>query len=133
MARVYKVNFAAAYIVASNPKSLVIFALGSVSSSGWTNPELVPWIYIVPPADGIYDFDMEATPPSGINTPVITPIAVGGLFPSPPKGLKGVRIHGTANEVVVLLDKRNEIEFEDAKVKPMGGGNFPWPGTLAQK
>lgn len=129
MSRVYKVASVQAQIVKSNPPALVVCAIGAVSSSGWKNPALSPWVYIVPPADGIYDFDFVATPPDGISFPVITPIAVADVFLDPPRGLKGVRIHATANNLEALIDHKLAAEFPDAGAKPLGDGTAPWPRT----
>jgi hypothetical protein len=126
MNRAYKVNNVHIHLVNSKPTSLIICVIGSVTSSGWSHAELSPWVYISPPADGIYDFDFLATPPTGIALDVITPIAVATAFPKPPVGLKGVRIHASANSLEGLITGNSYLEFPDADVKLLGGDYWPW-------
>src|SRR5438093_1292068 len=62
---VMKVN-AASVMAMSTPRGLRICATGLVPTGGWTKPALDAVHYIVPPADGIYEFNFVATPPIGI-------------------------------------------------------------------
>ena len=123
--RVYKVNSGHIHLVNSKPKALIVCVMGSASSSGWTQAELGPWVYVTPPVDGIYDFDLIANPPTGTALQVITPIAAATAFPDPPTDIKGIRIHATSNNLEILLDTNSSIDFPDADVKP--AGIFPWP------
>lgn len=75
-------------------------AHGQVSSSGWTSPELSPRFYIVPPADGIWDFDFVAHAPTGIVLNVILPICASRIIETP-TWFKGVRVHGEHGAIVV--------------------------------
>ena len=52
-------------LVTVNSTHLLITATGQVPMPGWSNPELVPYIYIQAPPDGIYDFDFVGEPPRG--------------------------------------------------------------------
>jgi hypothetical protein len=57
-ARVYQVDeiHVTALIVSDgSPPAISTSAKGLVNSGGWSMPSLSPWIYIVPPADGILD------------------------------------------------------------------------------
>jgi hypothetical protein len=99
-------------VLESDPLQLNITAKGNVSSSGWTNPELVPFVYVVPPQDGIYDFDFLAIPPEEVSAPVITPIEVTHRLNPLPSNLKGVRIHATQNNKVAMLDAGAAALFE---------------------
>jgi hypothetical protein len=58
--RVMCVDAAQAAILESKPPQVAITADGKVPTSGWTNPELSLWFYVVPPSDGIQDFDFVA-------------------------------------------------------------------------
>lgn len=87
----------------SEPPQLAITAQGTVPTPGWTAPELIPYVYIQQPPDGIYDFDFVAEPPGGITTQVLTPITVRHTVQSVPVGLKGVRIHASTNSQEALL------------------------------
>ena len=84
-------------ILKSNPPQLSIFARGTVRTGGWTNPELVEVIYIVPPADGIYEYEFVATPPTGPATEALTPIEAETVRHSIPPELKGVRVKAETN------------------------------------
>jgi hypothetical protein len=127
MSRVYRILSVDIKLLKSFPPVLAISALGQVSSSGWTNPQLSPWIYITPPADGIYDFDFIATPPTEISLPAFFPIAAVATWPDPPTGLKGVRIHATSNAMEALFCDDCSIDFPDANAKVCGDGVTPWP------
>lgn len=83
-----------------NPPNLVINASGLVSSGGWTNGRLIPFVYIVPPADGIYEFDFVAETPTGMVIQMITPIVSEPfVWEDYPQDLKGVRIYASTNSV----------------------------------
>jgi len=79
-----------------------VIASGQVPTPGWENPTLVPYAYIQPPADGIYDYTFVATPPSTPQKQVLSRIEVKEIIPGP-DGLQGVRIHGATNELLVKL------------------------------
>lgn len=91
------------FVLKRQPPVLTIVAAGEVPTPGWTDAELVPFVYIQPPPDGIYDFDFEARPPQGIVTEVITPIKASELLSPIPSDLKGVRIHAQQNAIVAML------------------------------
>jgi hypothetical protein len=87
-----------------NPPNLVINASGLVSTSGWTNGHLIPYAYITPPADGIYEFDFVADPPSGIVLQVISPIiAKPYVWENYPNDLTGVKIYASSNSITEQL------------------------------
>ena len=125
--RVLRVNSATVTIWRSVPPSLTVSAIGQCSSSGWAAPTLAAWRYLVPPEDGIQDFDFLAVPPSGFALTVITPIAASELaqvswanYWGPGKALNGVRIHAQENSVEASAGPEVELLAE------RGGGN-PWP------
>ncbi|MCU0534401.1 MAG: hypothetical protein MUD14_10965 [Hydrococcus sp. Prado102] len=91
-------------VLKSFPSQLQIVASGIAPTSGWSNPQLVPYTYIQAPPDGIYDFDFVANPPQDIVAEVITPIKAQYIWPIFPQELIGVRIHTYTNSHVVLLN-----------------------------
>jgi hypothetical protein len=93
-------------VLKSFPPQLQIAASGTVPTSGWSNPQLVPYNYVQAPPDGIYDFDFVATPPQDIVTEVITPIRAQYTWPTFPQELVGVRIHSSTNSKVALLNSQ---------------------------
>ncbi len=92
-------------ILESLPRKLSIMAFGTVPTSGWEDAELIPYVYIQPPPDGIYDYDFVAEPPDQPVPQVITPIEACKIE-SLPDDLKGVRIHASLNCKVALLGER---------------------------
>lgn len=127
MQRVLRVNSATVTIWRSVPPSLTVSAIGQCSSSGWAAPTLAAWRYVVPPEDGIQDFDFVAVPPSGFALTVVTPIAASELaqvswadYWGPGKALNGVRIHAQENSVEASAGSEVELLAER-------GGGSPWP------
>ncbi|HET6890078.1 MAG TPA: hypothetical protein VFH31_03170 [Pyrinomonadaceae bacterium] len=89
----------------SNPPQLAVNAIGSVSSSGWKNGVLVPRVYVMPPQDGVQDFEFVAEAPTGIVLWVISPISGDGCVELEP-WIKGVRIHSATNSIATLLNQQ---------------------------
>ena len=85
------------------PDQLDIAVSGVVTSGGWSNPMLIPYEYLVPPADGIYDFTFYATPPTGNAAAVMAPINVVHRLTTMPTDMQGVRIHAKTNSIETLL------------------------------
>ena len=88
--------------IPENPPAISISAWGWVPTSGWSHPDLTPWIYIVPPADGILDLDFVATPPTGLVLQVITKISVTKVM-LVPAWVIGVRVHSSTNAREALI------------------------------
>jgi hypothetical protein len=103
------------------PPIIAISVLGHVNSTGWTPRKLVP-LYYVAPADGIQDFDFNATAPTGFAHFTISRIGTVLALPVPP-WLKGVRVHSTANALVANLSAAKT----GMPIKPAGGLPLPWP------
>lgn len=82
------------------PGSVLICARGRVGTRGWTNAMLTPRVYVAPPANGIWEVDFTARPPSGIVPQVVTPIAAE-LSWAAPRNIRGVRILSRTNSIVV--------------------------------
>lgn len=77
----------------------LITAAGTVTTTGWSDAQLDPYIYIQPPPDGIWDFVFTARPPSGPAGDVISPIAANYFWLLGSFQLKGVRIHSATNSI----------------------------------
>ncbi len=90
-------------ILKPNPPILQIEALGEVNSGGWTQGTLLPYVYIVPPKDGIYEFDFVALAPTGPATRALEDIEASYDWRDFPKDLKGVRVHGAENSKETLI------------------------------
>lgn len=90
----------------TNPPNLVILASGNVTTGGWSNGQLIPYVYVQPPADGIWEFDFVADPPGPnvVVTQVITPIdSEPYRWEAYPIDLKGVRVHSSTNSFTRIL------------------------------
>jgi Dyp-type peroxidase family len=89
----------------TNPPSLVISCNGHVNSGGWSHGKLVPFVYVMPPADGIYEFDFVANAPTGIVIQKITPItAEEFVWEDFPAGLKGVKVYASQNNITEFIE-----------------------------
>ena len=94
---VFKVDAVDLQLQKSNPPNLVIRAVGTVTSSGWTNGRLIPFVYVKPPENGIQDFEFVADPPTGVALQVLTPIRADYTWKGVGPDVQGVRIHAAAN------------------------------------
>ncbi len=108
---VYSIKEINLSILESFPPQLHISALGTVTTSGWTNGALIPRLYITPPANGIYEFDFEATPPKNISLQVLMPISASYIMPDIPLNLKGVKVYTKTNSMTA------EISGKTPKIK----------------
>ena len=59
-AKIYAVDELKVAILETLPPQAILAARGRVTSSGWTNGRLIPYVYVTPPKDGIYEFDFVA-------------------------------------------------------------------------
>jgi hypothetical protein len=124
-------------ILESFPPQLSIHASGLATTTGWSNPQLMPYETLVVPPDGIYDFDFVAARPTGIVADHVTRIEAGYTMKPLPETLKGVRVHASQNSKTVMLDtgqseEPNQYTFDDRK----GGRHITYypkaPGPLIQ-
>ena len=103
---VHDVNIA---ILKSMPPQIVVSAIGTVSTGGWSEPQLVPYIYVKPPEDGIQDYDFVATPPSGYAIQVLLPV-FGSYGPEEyPDWMVGARVHSASGAVETLFSDSREV------------------------
>lgn len=101
--RVLSVNSIEFAILKSNPPMLGITSDGTVGSLGWHSAELVSFIYIQPPVDGIWDFDFVAQPPDSPTPQILQPISAQAAWPGDFGRLRGIRIHSASNKMEKLL------------------------------
>ena len=86
-------------ILEKEPPILVVQAVGNVPTGGWSHPGLSRVVYIVPPADGIQDYEFMATPPSGPAIEVISEVVAEDSWDNPPDWVKGVRVKAATNAI----------------------------------
>jgi len=114
----YRVDDVTIVLTRREPPHVMITARGTVPTQGWSNAELVPFVYLVPPADGIQEFCFVAEPPTEIVPQVLTPIVATytidplseqGVGTSPqgvgtsPLWVRGVRVHASSNTKEALI------------------------------
>lgn len=91
------------------PPILSIIATGEVSSTGYSNARLAPYVYVTPPEDGMYEFDFVAEAPSGASGSAMTEIKSEEFkWQDFPKELKGVRIYAEHNQIEEMLSTATE-------------------------
>jgi hypothetical protein len=104
MPRIMDVTAVHVSILKSNPPKVAIHAIGHVPTTGWTQIELDPYLYLVPPADGVWDFDFVGKAPSGIVGQVVLQVYASIVVPMP-RWLRGVRVHAKTNTIDAQLGK----------------------------
>lgn len=119
LVKVYQVNTVTLGLYKTNPLTLAILVTGTVSSSGWSGATLIPYVYVMPPADGIYEFDLVAWPPEGTALTVLMPIGTSAEWHDFPPDLKGVRIYSSTNNV------EQKLTGEEASLTFGGGSGNP--------
>ncbi len=148
-AKLFAVDEAFVRAVEGKQSTYAIGAFGRAPTSGWKNAHLIPYIYIMPPSDGIWDFDLVATAPDGISLQVISPISADPLVIQVPAWFKGVRVHASSNETVSMVSAEKSIadllDFSGSapkalgvdgwpwRVTPLAGGSNPWPWSAGSK
>lgn len=99
------VTMASAIVQDTKPTSLVVIAVSIMPTGGYQNPRLEPRIYVTPPSDGIWEFDLFIDEPSGLVTDVLTPYtAAYEWIEYNPEQVKGVKIFGAIQPKVVMLE-----------------------------
>ena len=91
------------FLSLNRTRILLITAFGMVTTTGWTQGHLQPFIYIQPPPDGIWDFVFVARPPSGVVAEMISPISATYVWKMVGYDLKGVRIHSATKTITQLI------------------------------
>ena len=106
--KILKVAFAIEEIA---PPNLVVTVSGQVPTGGYEKAKLVRVVYATPPDDGIQDYVLFAVPPSGFATQVISEVKAADRWKGYEKEapwLKGIRVHGVDDGVVVKMLRKGE-------------------------
>lgn len=98
---VYQVDKVTLVPTGSPPVHIEIKAEGMVSTSGWTNPQLI-LVDAKPDKDGNLYYDFKATPPGGISLQVLTPIKAS-VFLYDLTGVKAIVVKSVTNEKTAYL------------------------------
>jgi hypothetical protein len=83
----------------TKPPVLIVTAVGEVPTGGWTGARLTRRTYIKPPADGVYEYDLTAVPPTGAATQAISKVKAKDEWKDPPEGVKGVKVYGVGDGI----------------------------------
>ncbi|HPQ96334.1 MAG: hypothetical protein KDI44_07300 [Thiothrix sp.] len=75
----------------------------TASSSGWSAPQLLPYVYVRQPDDGVQDYGLVARPPQGVALTVLSPLK-GAMVLTTPGWMKGIRVHTDRNALQFLFD-----------------------------
>lgn len=104
-----EVSRVTANLLKSNPPQLHVQAFGIVSSGGWQDGELIPAVYVTPPADGVQEFVFVATPPTGPATQVFSSIEANHTLSPSPAWVTGVRIRAS-NSCLELKELKEQTK-----------------------
>lgn len=88
---ILKIEYA---IEKTNPPNLLVTAYGQVPTLGWTKVQLLRRIYVTPPADGIWEYDLLALRPTGIVPQVLTTVKASNKWKDYDASIKGIRVYG---------------------------------------
>lgn len=99
MPRIFEVESATLSVLESQPRLLLVSALGRVVSAGWEQPQLIAHGRHRLSDDGILDFDFVAKPPTGPTREALYPIVAHATWSGDIDRLQGVRIHAARNSV----------------------------------
>ncbi|MEE8586863.1 MAG: hypothetical protein V3T83_18640 [Acidobacteriota bacterium] len=106
MLKIHSVNSVTLAVLDTNPRKMLITAVGQVVSSGWAGPQLVEYSPAQPPRGGLIDFDFLASPPSGTALPALYPMIAHTIWDGPMNQLRGVRLHAASNLLEQLLPQK---------------------------
>lgn len=119
---------------------LQVHVTGTVTSSGWKNPELRPLEKTLS-ADGILDIAFVAEPPAGKVLMVITPVTAQVTWLDSIERLVGVKVYSRTNEIVRLLPgpdmttmavgEEGAVQAAGMPMPTMAIGEGPFPTTMA--
>ena len=99
MAHIYQATeFGRIAILKRNPPIYLFEVHGMASTSGWTNVRLEPRVYVMPPEDGIWEFDLVGDQPTGMVLPMLTPVSAFGMMEWN-KDLRGFRVYSATNSI----------------------------------
>ncbi|MCM0147412.1 hypothetical protein KCN56_02365 [Photobacterium galatheae] len=112
--KLFQVSDIKMVLLKSNPPQLEVTVYGDTTTSGWKNVRLNPFVYVITPMDGIYEFDFVAVPPEGPAAQVITPVEASYTILSVPNELKGIRVYALSNQMEKLLSDSDQYAGSDS-------------------
>ena len=127
MLKIHSVNSVTLAVLDTNPRKMLITAVGQVVSSGWDGPQLVEYSPTQPPRGGLIDFDFLASPPSGTALPALYPIIAHTIWDGPMNQLRGVRLHAASNLLEQLLPQKvtvHPVVGDFSEIRRLAGRKF---------
>lgn len=108
--------------IQQDKKRYRIVATGYTSSIYSHNSQLISYIYLLQPEDGIYDFDFVAEGNADIDDiSVLVPVMANYIWELPSDKVKGVRIHGSdSTSIVAEIPELPSFPKEDLNVFASG-------------
>jgi hypothetical protein len=91
-----------------DPPCISIHAEGTVPTTGWSRGQLIPYIYVQPPTNGIWEFDFVAEPPE-IGGDVLCPISTNYLWKGNIATFKGVKVYASSNSLTKGCEDAKEV------------------------
>lgn len=101
--RIYRVT---SVVVVRSENRLIVQAAGLAASPGWTNANLKA--DDPNPEDRVLEFALDATPPTGITLPVLTPISAS------------IVVDGSEVDGVIVKSRTNSIEVHASEFQSVG-------------
>ena len=112
MAEVYSIEKLDLVLEKSLPPNLIVTAVGTVNSGGWSNFSLSQVEYLTPPKDGVQEYAFIGDPPSGIATQALESNKQAfariervdqANYWGPGLPIKGVRVTTSSNKMEATL------------------------------
>ena len=102
---IHSVDDAYYSITNTNPPQLQVVARGTVTSSGWGFPKLVPYLRQKPPAQGVleYDFIASAPEPDRLVTKRPMPIGANNMLHDYYPTIQAIKINAKTNSKLIKI------------------------------
>ena len=101
--KVYSIESVSLSVTAANPPALTITVKGENLNSNYSGIKLDPFVYVQPPPNGIWEFNMIGEVPP-ITDNIITHVSAQ-LEWQAPAGAKGVKVYGQMNSKTATVRK----------------------------
>ncbi|MBI3467766.1 MAG: hypothetical protein HY000_32560 [Planctomycetes bacterium] len=88
-----------AQVLPRNPPTLVVTAVGQTPTTGWTNVQLVRRIYVTPPADGMWEYDLLGVRPTRVAGAALQQFKRRNNWDDYDKSINGIRVYGVGRGV----------------------------------
>lgn len=112
--KVNNIDHVSVTLLGGNASSLEIVAKATNANNNYSNIRLEPHIYITPPQDGIWEFDMVGEVPP-ITDGIIDHVAASYKWENFPKKVKGVKVYGNRNSKTTMLPKSKPVKPGSSK------------------